>query len=67
MAYSWALTEITGRRDWADKHLWWTTQWFVLAWFIVIIIGVMLMIWWKAAVTTDVTDVNFDITKQVQQ
>lgn len=39
IAFSAPLSDTVGRREWADRHLGWTTKWFVLIGFASIVLG----------------------------
>ena len=43
--YSANLVGIFGRSSWADEHLWWTRQLWVLIWFWLVVIGGLVMFW----------------------
>lgn len=55
IAYSSSLSDAFWRRDRADRHLGGTTQWYVVIWFIIIMVGVVVMFGWGKSISTDVT------------
>ena len=42
--YSANLVEIFGRSNWADAHLWWTREMWVLIWFAIVVVGGLVML-----------------------
>lgn len=43
IAYSSQIAHSLGRRDWADKHLWGTMQWYILIGVGIIFISIIVM------------------------
>ncbi len=43
--YSNKLVEWFWRSAWADEHLWWTRQAIVLFWFLIVVVGGLILFW----------------------
>ena len=54
IAYNRLITESFGRRAWAERYLWWTSQWFIKIGFVIMILGVIITFGWSGIISTKV-------------
>lgn len=54
IAYNRTITESFGRRAWAERYLWGTSQWLIKIWFAIMILGVIITFGWSGVISTKV-------------
>lgn len=62
--YSASLSDNFWRVAWFEKHLWSTRNWYVIIWFLIMIIG-MLVLFWVISTTSPVNNIWWWFTNQV--